>query len=200
MSKGNLCCGPWEASEASHCVRSMGSERSEPLRARDGKPSAGARTKGAQRPEILVCQKNKVTPPLQPSDICVRNVFATWGLDLKKQVRGTTRCVMISMKYYALTGWERFCGNCYIAQVLICRDRKCLEYLVLVQVKVSIGIDGFQRPRQPSYHFNWGLNDHLIYQKFSLFLPTFQPLLSTLSMSIKHTPYTWTQRRWGYRV
>ena len=34
----------------------------------------------------------------------------------KKQVRGTTRCVMISMKYFALTGLERFCGNCYNAK------------------------------------------------------------------------------------
>ena len=33
------------------------SKRSEPLHAHDGKPSAGARIKGAQRPEILVLIK-----------------------------------------------------------------------------------------------------------------------------------------------
>ena len=34
--------------------------------------------------------------------------YSQIGLINKKQVRGTTRCVTISMKYYALTGLERF--------------------------------------------------------------------------------------------
>ena len=42
-----LACAIWEASKASPCVRNMGSEQSEPLRARDVRPSAGARIKGA---------------------------------------------------------------------------------------------------------------------------------------------------------
>ena len=39
--------GPWEANIDSPCIHSLGSARSGLLRARDGRPSAGARSWGA---------------------------------------------------------------------------------------------------------------------------------------------------------
>ena len=76
------------------------------------------------------------------------------------------------------------------AKILIYRDKKCFEYLVLVKVKGSIGIDRFQRPKYQSYQYNWGLNDHLIYQKFFCFLLHFnlcyQPYPCPSNITLTH--------------